>query len=82
MVKGEEMSNLYDYLNEITDLGSFLSKKEEAMRNNLKAWFQRRLTLIDSKFEEGEEKFWSWMFEMSRENYFNSLAHQPEPVPV
>jgi hypothetical protein len=81
MVKGTDMSNLYDYINEITDIG-VLGKKEEAMRNNLKAWFQRRLTHIESKFEEGEEKFWSWMFEMSRENYFNNLAQQPEPVPV
>ncbi|MCE7887618.1 MAG: hypothetical protein DYH13_08995 [Alphaproteobacteria bacterium PRO2] len=74
------MSNLYDYINEITDLGSFLNK-EEAMRNNIKAWFQRRLTIIESQYKEGEEKFWSWMFEMSKANYFNNLA-APAPVPA
>lgn len=75
------MSKLYDYLDEVTDI-SGLYKKEEAIRRNITAWFQQRLTIIESKYKEEEEKFWSWMLDLSRERLFNNAAMQPEPVPV
>ncbi len=74
------MSDHLDYINDLNDV-SGLGKSEVSTRNNITAWFQRRLNIVESKYKEREEQFWDWMLKNSLERYKFTLP-EPEPVPV
>ncbi|MGB4107989.1 MAG: hypothetical protein WBK55_09390 [Alphaproteobacteria bacterium] len=74
------MSDHLDYIDDINDT-SGLGKSEATMRNNITAWFQRRLNIVESKYKEREEQFWDWMLKNSIERYKFTFP-EAEPVPA